>query len=182
MDCAGKYKKNIRVVGCQKTLPHSPKSLRSVSKMSGRLAVHWQFLAHLSLVGSPELCSNNILTVKYFIDKNANSAFRDFHGTPVLSIDEVIERADSLPIVIGIFNSKEVERVYKNLAELGLNVIEADPYALLFSYFTGVASRGRIQKNLLSSLSASEGFMRSANIRMAKYLRIFSCHPLSLGM
>jgi hypothetical protein len=81
------------------------------------------------------------LTVNYFIDKNASSTFRYFHGTPVLSTDEVIKRADSLPIIICIFNSEEVTVVHQNLLELGLNVTETDPYALLFSYFTSVAAR-----------------------------------------
>lgn len=121
------------------------------------------------------------LTVKYFIDKNANSAFRDFHGTPVLSIDEVIERADSLPIVIGIFNSKEVERVYKNLAELGLNVIEADPYALLFSYFTGVASRGCNPEKFAESIECLRRFYALGQYSYGQIFEDLFVSPLVVG-
>ena len=81
------------------------------------------------------------LVAKFFVDGKASQEFNSFHGTKVISRTEYLSLNKNLPFIVAIFNSKVEQKVKEELRDEGFDVIDVDPYALLFTFFTKVASR-----------------------------------------
>ena len=80
------------------------------------------------------------LAAKFFVDGRASREFNIFHGTKVISRSEYHSLNKNLPIIVAIFNSNVEQKVKEELRDEGFDVIDVDPYALLFTFFTEVAS------------------------------------------
>ena len=93
------------------------------------------------------------LAAKFFVDGKASREFNSFHGTKVISRTECFSLNKNLPVIVAIFNSKVEQKVKEELRDEGLDVIDVDPYALLYTFFTEVASRSCDKEEFARSIA-----------------------------
>ena len=96
---------------------------------------------------------NRGLKVKSFLDQSAGPEFTEFHGTPVQRAEDYFREDKETPIVVCIFNDNVRQRVVIDLQKQGANVLDVDPYALLFCFFFEVASRSCDENEFARSIA-----------------------------